>query len=74
MKNILFVSVAFPPKSDPECLQTAKYFHHLQKHKDLKIDVVTSAIPTLYMPYDKHLEVYAEGLNQLVSVKLRENR
>ncbi len=74
MKKILFVSIAFPPKSDPECLQTAKYFHHLQKHEDLKIDVITSAIPTLYMPYDSHLEVYAEGLNQLVTVKLQENR
>lgn len=74
MKNILFVSVAFPPKSDPECLQTAKYFHHLQKHKELQIDVVTSAIPTLYMPYDKHLEAYAIGVNQMISVKLKENR
>lgn len=74
MKKILFVSVAFPPKSDPECLQTAKYFHHLQKHKNLQVDVVTSAVPTLYMPYDQHLETYAEGVNQLVAVQLRENR
>ncbi len=49
-KKILFVSLAFPPKADPEGLQTAKYFHYLQKHKDLQIDVVTSAIPTL-MPW-----------------------
>jgi hypothetical protein len=72
--NILFVSIAFPPKSDPEALQTAKYFHYLQKHKDLQIDVVTSAIPTLYMPYDPDLEPYATGVNQLVSIPLKENR
>jgi len=74
MKKILFVSIAFPPKSDPECLQTAKYFHYLQKHRDLQIDVVTSAIPTLYMPYDNNLEDYGEGTNQFVTIKLRENR
>lgn len=73
-KKILFVSVSFPPKSDPEGLQTAKYFHYLQKHPDLQIDVVTSAIPTLYMPYDPDLELYASGINQLISIPLRENR
>lgn len=73
-KKILFVSLAFPPKSDPEALQTAKYFHHLQKHKDLQIDVITSAIPTLYMPYDPDLEPYAEGTNQVISIPLKENR
>lgn len=74
MKKILFVSVSFPPKSDPEGLQTAKYFHHLQQYKDLQIDVVTSAIPTLYIPYDKDLEPYAQGVNQLINIRLKENR
>lgn len=73
-KKILFVSVSFPPKADPEGLQTAKYFHYLQKHNDLQIDVVTSAIPTLYMPYDPDLEPYTSGINQLVSIPLKENR
>jgi len=74
VKNLLFVSVSFPPKSDPEGLQTAKYFHHLQQYKDLQIDVVTSAIPTLYIPYDKDLEPYAKGVNKLINIRLRENR
>ncbi len=73
-KKLLFVSLAFPPKSDPEALQTAKYFHYLQKHQDLQIDVVTSAIPTLYMPYDPDLEPYAKGIHQLVNIRLKENR
>lgn len=72
--NILFTSIAFPPKSDPEALQTAKYFYYLQKHKDLKIDVVTTRIPTLYMPYDKGLQKYASGINKLIEVTLNENR
>jgi hypothetical protein len=73
-KKILFISLSFPPKSDPECLQTAKYFHYLQKYDDLQIDVITSAIPTLYMPYDPDLEPYAAGVHQLISIPLRENR
>jgi hypothetical protein len=74
MPNVLFVSIAFPPKSDAECLQTAKYFHFLQEHKDLRIEVVTSAIPTLYMKYDEKLDSYAEGYTHQVAVPLRENR
>lgn len=73
-KKILFVSVAFPPKNDPEALQVAKYFYYLQKHKDLQIDVVTSTIPTLYMPYDPNLESYTTGINQLINIPLYENR
>lgn len=72
--NILFVSVAFPPKSDAEGLQVAKYFHYLQQHKDLEIEVVTSAVPTLYMPYDADLLPYSVGVGNLISVKLFENR
>jgi hypothetical protein len=74
MPNILFVSIAFPPKSDAECLQTAKYFHFLQQDKSLRIEVVTSAIPTLYMKYDEKLDDYAKGYTNEVSVTLRENR
>ena len=74
MPNVLFVSIAFPPKSDAECLQTGKYFHYLQQDKSLKIEVVTSAIPTLYMKYDEKLECYAEGYTNQVVVPLKENR
>jgi len=74
MLRILFVSIAFPPKSDPEAIQAAKYFHYLQKFKDIEVNVVTSTIPTLYMPYDRELEAYAVGVKQLISITLRENR
>ena len=74
MPRILFISIAFPPKSDPEALQAAKYFHYLQKFKDIELDVVTSTIPTLYMPYDPELEMYTDGLKQSISISLRENR
>lgn len=74
MPRVLFVSISFPPKADPEGLQTAKYFHHLQKHKDLQTDVVTSAIPTLYMPFDADLEPYAAGIQQMIDIRLKENR
>lgn len=74
MKKLLFVSISFPPKSDPEALQTAKYFHYLQQYKDLQIDVVTSALPTLYSPYDKTLEPYSVGVRQMIEISLKENR
>lgn len=74
MINVLFVSIAFPPKSDPECLQTAKYYYHLQEQEDLQIEVLTSALPTLYMPHDKELDKFAVGMKNLVEVKLKENR
>jgi glycosyltransferase involved in cell wall biosynthesis len=74
MKNLLFISIAFPPKNDPECLQTAKYFRYLEKNGNLKIEVLTSASPTLYMPYDKNLEHYCDGLENLIELKITENK
>lgn len=73
MLDVLFVSIAFPPKSDPECIQTAKYYRALSK-LDLKLDVVTSKIPTLFMPYDAALESYGEGINQLIELPIFENK
>jgi glycosyltransferase involved in cell wall biosynthesis len=72
--RVLFVSIAFPPKSDAEGLQVAKYFHYLQQSKDLVIDVVTSAVPTINMPYDAALARYSSGYDQLIKIKLLENR
>lgn len=74
MKRLLFVSIAFPPKNDPECLQTAKYFNYLQKSTALEIDVVSSAMPTLFMPFDKNLEKYNQGFKNLIEVKIKENK
>lgn len=74
MKNVLFVSIAFPPKNDPECLQTAKYFYYLQQHSELSIEVVTSAIPTLYMPVDDDLKRYDKGYSNKVEIPILENK
>lgn len=73
MKKVLFISIAFPPKNDPECLQAAKYFHYLQLH-ELAIDVVTTSSPTLNMPYDKELESYAQGYHQKIEIDVPENK
>jgi glycosyltransferase involved in cell wall biosynthesis len=74
MKRLLYVSIAFPPKNDPECLQTAKYFHYLQQLANLEIDVVSSALPTLFMPYDKNLEKFNTGFKYKIDVKIKENK
>ena len=72
--NILFVSIAFPPKNDPECLQTAKYFKYLSRDETLNIDVVTSSDKTLFMPVDDNLKKYATGYRQIIKVPFFENK
>jgi hypothetical protein len=72
--NVLLVSIAFPPKRDAESLQVAKYFSALTQLGEAEIDVVTSALPTLYMPTDEGLRKYARGYRQLVEVDFFEHR
>ena len=73
MKKILLISIAFPPKSDPESIQVGRYCKALLKEK-WEIDVITSALPTLYMEEDPDLSCYANGINRLHQVTLFENR
>jgi hypothetical protein len=73
-KNLLFISISFPPKNDPECLQTARYFHYLQQTGLFSITVVTSKSPTLFMPIDDTLRKYLIGINQLIEIPLIENK
>ncbi len=73
MKRVLFISIAFPPKNDPECLQVAKYFRYLSR-ADLKIDVVTSSNPTLNMAFDAKLSDYDSGYDQKIEIAVKENK
>ena len=72
--NLLFVSAAFPPKSDPECLQTAKYFKYLKEEKAFNVEVVTSKEPTLFMPVDESLRSYDSGYQNKVEVPVYETK
>ncbi len=72
--NVLFVSIAFPPKSDSEGLQVAKYFKYLVRDKTLNIDVVTSQDKTLFMPVDENLKKYATGYHQIIKIPFFENK
>jgi glycosyltransferase involved in cell wall biosynthesis len=76
MKNVLFVSIAFPPKSDAEGLQVAKYLKYLVREGTpyFNVDAVTSALPTLNMPYDASLEAMRSIVRQTVEVPIYENR
>jgi hypothetical protein len=75
-QSILLVSIAFPPKSDAEGLQVAKYTKYLTEacKGEFFIDVVTSAIPTLNIPYDPGLEIATKGFRQTVTLRIFENR
>ena len=72
--NILFVSIAFPPKMDPECLQVAKYIKYLSRDKSLNIEVVTSPEKTLFMPIDNKLRAYSQEIKDILHVPFFENR
>lgn len=76
MKSVLFVSIAFPPKSDAEGLQVAKYLKYLVRRgaASFDVDAVTSRLPTLNMPYDASLEPMREGVRQTIEVPIYENR
>lgn len=76
MKNLLFVSIAFPPKSDAEGLQVAKYLKYLVRlgAGSFAIDAVTSTSPTLNMPLDASLEPMRRGVRQTVELPIYENR
>src|SRR5690348_15468138 len=72
--NILFISIAFPPKNNPECLQAGKYFKYLSRIEGNNIEVLTSAIPTLFMPYDHSLERNIPAGTRSVQIKIPENK
>lgn len=76
MKNILFVSIAFPPKSDAEGLQVAKYLKYLVREGApyFNVDALTSALPTLNIPYDSSLDALSKIVRQTVEVPIYENR
>lgn len=74
MKRVLFVSIAFPPKKDPECIQAARYFHYLSKDDRFQFDVLTSKSPTLFMPEDDTLKMYDKGWVNKWELKLFENK
>ncbi len=74
MKRILFVSIAFPPKGDPECIQAGRYFQCLSDNCSISLDVVTSLSPTLFMAVDKTLEKYANVKGQLIELPIYESK
>jgi len=72
--NILFVSIAFPPKNDPECLQTARFFKYLSREDDFQFDIVTSRIPTLFMPVDSSLKSLDTGYRSKIEIPIYESK
>lgn len=74
MKNVLLVSIAFPPKNDPEALQVAKYFKYLSRFREYDFSVVTSSAPTLFMPDDDTLMKYDKGYSQKLELQIYETK
>src|SRR5690606_15479948 len=73
-RRILFVSIAFPPKGDPECIQTARYSYYLSLHQEFVVDVVTSKSLTLFLPVDDALAKYVNVAGQVIEIPLYESK
>jgi glycosyltransferase involved in cell wall biosynthesis len=74
MKNILFVSIAFPPKNDPEAIQAGKIFKYLSRVRDFNFTVLTSSNPTLYMPVDEKLNRLDKGFRKKIEIPIFESK
>lgn len=72
--NVLFVSIAFPPKGDPESLQVLKYYSALRKKSDLSFSIITSKNPTLFMEPNDDLISFLSGYKELIELPITENR
>jgi hypothetical protein len=73
MRKILFVSIAFPPKSDPESLQVGRYLKYISK-QEYQIEAITSSNPTLYMETDDQLVSMSKKVYRIKEVKIIENK
>jgi len=74
MTNLLFVSIAFPPKNDPECIQTARFFKYLSREEGFQFDIVTSRMPTLFMPADNSLKSLDSGYQSKIEIPIYESK
>ena len=73
MKSVLFVSIAFPPKLDPECIQTAKYYKYLRLSlPTTQFSIVTSKSPTRFMPEDNQMKDFLKGNDNIIKINLLE--
>ena len=68
--RVLVVSIALPPKNDPEALQTGKYLKYLSR--EVQIDAVTSSMPTLWMQSDPGLKPLVKDLEQTIEIPIFE--
>lgn len=72
--NILFVSIAFPPKNDPESLQAGRYYKGLCLNEKVDIEIVTSSLPTLFMPADPTMMDFESVQSKIIELKIPENK
>lgn len=73
-RNLLLVSLAFPPGNDSESLQVAKYFKYLLREDAFHIDVITRASLSKAAPHDESIVSLVNGARQIVKVPYPANR
>ena len=72
--KLLFVSIAFPPRKDPECIQTAKYLKYLSNIEGLDIQVLTACDPVINMPVDESMNDFSIRNSGIFKKRIIENR
>ncbi len=72
--KILFVSIAFPPKADPECIQTGRYYKAIKNKTEFDIQVLTSKSPTLFMDIDDSLKRYLSSQDNIIEIPIYETK
>lgn len=72
--KVLLISIAFPPKRDPESLQVARYCKYLNVINNLDLGVITSKTPTLFMEEDETLIHYTNGIKIIKELRIYENK
>lgn len=65
--NILFVSIAAPPKSGAESLQVGKYLHHLTKKAAITL-VTTPVLDTGWKKKDESQFYALEGIKEIIEI------
>lgn len=74
MVKTLFVGIAYPPKRDPECIQTGRLLKYLSKSENIELEVITAKPPVMNMPTDDTLKNFDIKSSEIYEKLIRENR
>lgn len=69
----MYVGIAYPPKRDPECIQTGRVLKYLSRIENIELEVITAKPPVLNMPVDATLEEFGIDAAKVYEKPIFEN-